>query len=255
METWEPRIKLSSNPAKMTDPGRKRIERYYDIEGHPVADIVRLGRTQPAESRSREGPDLDSAGTTARRRPLYADRSRFSSFLKAVGAAARSEESRPRPVMSDGRRLEPPTNLMEIRRQAQEQVARLPEETRRLRNPESTQWDCRRRSPPTSRPCWRGRRGSWRRLLARGLRARAPSRRAGALGASRARPWNRAQARPAPRSYFPAWRGAAVTSPLRAAPRSWPLPALSQATCRTDRSREGPRRAPAVPGGRSGTRQ
>ncbi len=39
---WEPRIKLSSNPVKMTDPGRKQLLRYSDAGGRFLADIIRL---------------------------------------------------------------------------------------------------------------------------------------------------------------------------------------------------------------------
>jgi nicotinate phosphoribosyltransferase len=132
--TWVPRIKLSSNQVKMTDPGRKRVQRYYDPDGHPLADVVRL------EQGPMDGDAVEAAGGgrragAAKHAPvLYADRHDLS-FLKAITGAARLEELL-RPVMKDGRRVEQPLGLDEIRGQAQEQIARLPEETRRLRNPE-----------------------------------------------------------------------------------------------------------------------
>jgi nicotinate phosphoribosyltransferase len=121
---WEPRIKLSSNPAKMTDPGRKRVVRYYDDAGRPLADIIRLDG-EPAES-------IDPGQPAA---PVpFAERQDLS-FLRAVWDASRCEGLLA-PVMVDGERVGPSPSLTDIRTRAQEQVASLPEEIRRLRNPE-----------------------------------------------------------------------------------------------------------------------
>ena len=78
---WEPRIKLSSNPAKMTDPGRKRLVRYYDEAGHPLADLIRLDG-EPADS-------IDPGQPAA---PVpFAERQDLS-FLRAVWDASRCED-------------------------------------------------------------------------------------------------------------------------------------------------------------------
>ena len=114
----------SSNPAKMTDPGRKRLVRYYDEAGHPLADIIRL-YDEPADS-------IDPGQPAA---PVpFAERQDLS-FLRAVWDAARCEDLLV-PVMVDGERAGPSPSLTDIRARAQEQVASLPEEVRRLRNPE-----------------------------------------------------------------------------------------------------------------------
>lgn len=39
-KTWEPKIKLSSNPAKITTPGRKEIYRLYDKDGMALGDVL-----------------------------------------------------------------------------------------------------------------------------------------------------------------------------------------------------------------------
>jgi hypothetical protein len=57
------------------------------------------------------------------------------SFLRAVWDAARCEELL-QPVMLDGERLNHRPSLGEIRTRARAQVTALPEEIRRLRNPE-----------------------------------------------------------------------------------------------------------------------
>lgn len=121
---WEPRIKLSSNPGKMTDPGRKRLVRYYDGTGQPLADLIRL---------SDEAPDVIDPGQPAKPVP-FAERHDLS-FLRAVWDAARCENLL-EPVMRDGARVRSSPPLDEIRARARAQVAALPEELRRLRNPE-----------------------------------------------------------------------------------------------------------------------
>jgi hypothetical protein len=64
----------------------------------------------------------------------YAERNDLF-FLKGVNRAASREELL-QPVMVDGERIGPSPSLEEIRSRAQQQIASLPEEVRRLRNPE-----------------------------------------------------------------------------------------------------------------------
>ena len=121
---WIPRIKLSSNPAKMTDPGRKRLVRYYDGAGRPLADIIRLHD---------EAPDVIEPGQPAKPLP-FAERQDLT-FLRAVWDAAKCEPLL-QPVMEEGMRVGHSPSLEDIRTRARDQVAALPEELRRLRNPE-----------------------------------------------------------------------------------------------------------------------
>jgi nicotinate phosphoribosyltransferase len=39
---WQPRMKISSNIEKATDPGRKQLVRYYDAEDHPIGDVIHM---------------------------------------------------------------------------------------------------------------------------------------------------------------------------------------------------------------------
>jgi nicotinate phosphoribosyltransferase len=121
---WKPRIKLSSNPAKMTDPGRKRLVRFYDGDGRSLADLIRLDG---------EAPDCIDPGQPCPPVP-FAERHDLS-FLRAVWDAARCEELL-QPVMRDGVRVGDRPSLEDIRALARAQVGALPEEVRRLRNPE-----------------------------------------------------------------------------------------------------------------------
>ncbi len=121
---WTPKIKLSSNLAKMTDPGRKRLVRYYDGKGTPLADIMRLAD---------EPLDVIDPGQPAKPLP-FAERHDLT-FLRAVWDAASSEDLL-QPVVEHGKPVIGSPTLETIRARARSQVAALPEELRRLRNPE-----------------------------------------------------------------------------------------------------------------------
>jgi nicotinate phosphoribosyltransferase len=115
---WDPRIKISSNLEKSTDPGCKCVVRYFDADGHPIGDVL----YQEDEPWPRDG----NVAGRRRNEPHLETRLRD---------AARSEELLV-PVFEKGRRVyeSPPTS--EIRRRAIEQIASLPPEYKRLRNPE-----------------------------------------------------------------------------------------------------------------------
>ena len=115
---WEPRIKTSSNPAKMTDPGRKRVIRYRDAEGHPVGDIMYLVDEAPAS-----GPRVTYEGRVELGFPLV---------LEDVASGEDLLEQ----VVRGGRRIGAPPPLGDVRARSIAGVRSLPEELRRLRNPE-----------------------------------------------------------------------------------------------------------------------
>lgn len=115
---WEPRIKISSNPDKATDPGRKQLIRYYDVHGSLLGDVMYLDdETWPVQGRI-EG----------RMRALPHHR-------HLLDGAARAE-SLLQPMFRGGKRVSPPHPINELRNRAREQIAALPEEFKRLRNPE-----------------------------------------------------------------------------------------------------------------------
>lgn len=116
--TWAPRMKLSSNIAKITDPGRKKVIRYRDADGRPLADILYGTDEQPRAN-----------GVIP-----YVSRRDLSLAMGLRGAA--SAEDLLVPVMRDGKRVEPPPRLEEMRDRARREIGSLAEEYRRLRNPE-----------------------------------------------------------------------------------------------------------------------
>ncbi|HEX73455.1 MAG TPA: nicotinate phosphoribosyltransferase [Candidatus Hydrogenedentes bacterium] len=115
---WAPRMKLTSNIEKATDPGRKQVVRYFDAEGHPLCDMMCLADESWPESGMVEG--------RVRTRPHHR--------IHIEGATR--AEALLQPVFLEGRRTAPRRPIAEIRDYARAQIAALPDEYKRLRNPE-----------------------------------------------------------------------------------------------------------------------
>ncbi len=115
---WSPRMKISSNMAKATDPGRKNVVRYYNDHGHPVADVL----FEEGEAWPEHGP------VTGRRRGLP--------HLPVRIRDAKVGKPLLQPVFHNGEPTQDSPAVEAIRERAQEGIARLPDEYKRLRNPE-----------------------------------------------------------------------------------------------------------------------
>ncbi len=115
---WAPRIKISSNLEKATDPGRKEIVRYFDAAGHPIGDML-----------YQQGEPIIEAGDVPGRRRIQ------PSASTRLRGAARFEPLL-QPVFTDGRRVAPARAIEEVRGRARAAIEALPEEFKRLRNPE-----------------------------------------------------------------------------------------------------------------------
>ena len=115
---WVPRIKISSNLEKATDPGRKRLVRYYGEDDQPVGDVMFL-----------EDEPWPEQG-------VISGRQRTHPHLAAKLPGARRGVELMQIVFEDGKRCAPSPAAREIRQRAQEQIAALPEEFKRLRYPE-----------------------------------------------------------------------------------------------------------------------
>ncbi len=115
---WQPRLKVTSNVAKTTDPAPKVLWRCLDAAGRPLGDIMALeGEELPGEGRV---PGLDRESMT-RPYPLEGVASRKPLLVK---------------MMERGRRLRDIESLSEVRGRAGEQIDGLCDELKRLRNPE-----------------------------------------------------------------------------------------------------------------------
>jgi nicotinate phosphoribosyltransferase len=114
---WKPRLKVTSNVAKTTDPAAKVVWRLTDPTGRPLADVLALEGEEPAGEGTYRGLDRESMT-----RPYNVD-----------GVAG--SEPLLRLMMEGGRRTEPPEALERIRERAGRQVSGLFDELTRLRNP------------------------------------------------------------------------------------------------------------------------
>jgi nicotinate phosphoribosyltransferase len=117
-DRWEPRLKMSSNPAKTTDPGVKKIIRYSDAKGTPLGDVLYLPDEMPERGETVIGQDRQHFHHTYR--------------LKGV----RRQRELKRLCFKEGERIVAPESIETVKRRAREQIASLPEELKRLRNPE-----------------------------------------------------------------------------------------------------------------------
>jgi nicotinate phosphoribosyltransferase len=115
---WLPRMKISSNVEKATDPGCKNVVRYFDEAGHPLCDQMYL-----------EGETWPESGA------LHGRARRWPHHHVHQESAARAELLL-QPVFVAGKRLQDPPSIHDTRAYAQAQQAALPEEYKRLRNPE-----------------------------------------------------------------------------------------------------------------------
>jgi nicotinate phosphoribosyltransferase len=115
---WVPRVKTTANPEKATDPDRKQVVRYYSETGPPLGDVL-FGHD---ESPPAQG---DVAGHQRIRHDVR----------RTIRGVARSEPLL-ETVFENGRRTSSSPPLEAVRRRALDQIAALPEEYTRLRNPE-----------------------------------------------------------------------------------------------------------------------
>lgn len=115
---WVPRIKISSNIGKATDPARKELVRYYDADDCPIGDIL--------YNRSEDFPL--SGDIEARRR----DQPNLTAHL----SGAVRGETLLQTVFQDGVQSAESPSLAEVRRRAIDQMRAIPVEYKRLRNPQ-----------------------------------------------------------------------------------------------------------------------
>ncbi|MCA9446007.1 MAG: nicotinate phosphoribosyltransferase [Candidatus Omnitrophica bacterium] len=115
---WEPRIKISSNIAKTTDPGRKRVIRYYNSSDEPIGDVL-----------YDSGEEIPWRGSIIGRERTHLD------LPAKIDGAARGERLLEE-VFVDGVRTRSPKSARDLRQRVSDQIQSMPEEYKRLRNPE-----------------------------------------------------------------------------------------------------------------------
>jgi len=117
-ETWLPKMKVSSNIEKATEPARKSVVRYFDADGRPVGDMLYLAEESPVL----EGPVHGRNRLHPHRTAHFENAARGEHLLQVV--------------FRDGVRTRPAESVHVIRSRAQDQMDALAEEFKRLRNPE-----------------------------------------------------------------------------------------------------------------------
>ncbi len=115
---WQPRIKISSNLSKGTNPGRKQIVRYYDPNDTPLGDVLYDMDETFAQSGDVHGRDAIQPHRAARLR----NTARAELLLETM--------------FENGKRTVPQLAIRDIRARFLAQRAMLPDEYKRLRNPE-----------------------------------------------------------------------------------------------------------------------
>jgi nicotinate phosphoribosyltransferase len=114
---WQPRMKISSNLAKATNPCRKSVVRYFDDAGQPLGDVM-----YDMEERWQASGVIRGRDDTQPHRPIRLHR------------AARSEALLKTAFEQGERHYDEP--VVEMRDHYIKQLGKLPDEYKRLRNPE-----------------------------------------------------------------------------------------------------------------------
>ncbi|WP_081413535.1 nicotinate phosphoribosyltransferase [Aneurinibacillus terranovensis] len=113
---WIPRLKISENPAKITNPGFKKVIRFYDENsGRPLGDLITLQE----ESIPRDKITMFD--------PLFPHKRKTIRHYRVRELLS--------PVIVNGQCTGAAPELEQIRRYAQDELQHFPQEIRRLTNP------------------------------------------------------------------------------------------------------------------------
>ncbi|MFZ2958706.1 MAG: nicotinate phosphoribosyltransferase [Candidatus Ozemobacteraceae bacterium] len=112
-----PRIKISQNVEKTTNPGEKSLYRIFDKEGQMIADVMALSHEPPP-----------SGG------PIVIHHSQVEYKFSKIDTIPRIEALL-EPVFSHGKRLAPPVSLIDTQARTKSQLDALHPSHRRLTNP------------------------------------------------------------------------------------------------------------------------
>jgi nicotinate phosphoribosyltransferase len=115
-DEFVPRIKVSENPQKITNPGYKRVVRLYDAEGMATADLICLDEEV-----------IDTASPMELFDPVH-------TYKRKVVRNFTTEELLI-PIIENGELVYQLPTIHEIRKRVTDQLKRFPEEVKRLINP------------------------------------------------------------------------------------------------------------------------
>jgi nicotinate phosphoribosyltransferase len=118
-DQWDSAMKISDTPAKVPNPGAKRVWRLYDHRGKATADLLCL-----------EDEEIPAQDAWLLRHP--SDHAKYRTLHRSD---VTSLEELHQAVLREGRRTQPAPPLEELRRRRAEDVERLDPGIRRLVNP------------------------------------------------------------------------------------------------------------------------
>jgi nicotinate phosphoribosyltransferase len=113
----QPKIKISQNPNKVTNPGQKKIVRFYNGDNRMIGDLL-MDIDEPIPQ---DSPVLAH-------HPMY-------DYMKKVYRPPFKAEEIMTPIFKDGKQVYYPGGLEETRKRAAEQINRLEPEYKRITNP------------------------------------------------------------------------------------------------------------------------
>ena len=116
-EKMIPKIKISQNPEKVTNPGVKKIVRFYNVKGHMMGDLL----TEVDE------PVPEGVSVTAHH-PMY-------DYLKKTYKPPYYAREILVPIYREGKQVYEPPPLRQVRKHAEEEMESLEAETKRFINP------------------------------------------------------------------------------------------------------------------------
>lgn len=111
-----PSMKVSDNPAKMTNPGIKQVYRFFDGAGSPLRDLIALDHEAPPQGE-----------ITLYHPTIHYKQTRTGEYDRI--------EAQLQPVMEEGRRSDPAPSLEERRERAISQLKGMDESFLRIINP------------------------------------------------------------------------------------------------------------------------
>ena len=114
---FHPKIKISQNPEKVTNPGIKKIVRFYGRNGHMIGDLL-----------THVDEPVPSGVTVTAHHPMY-------EYMRKTYRPPYQAREIMVPVFKSGKQVYDPPSLKQIRKHAEEEMGRIEAETKRFSNP------------------------------------------------------------------------------------------------------------------------
>jgi nicotinate phosphoribosyltransferase len=114
---FHPKIKISQNPEKVTNPGIKKIVRFYGRNGRMMGDLL-----------THVDEPVPSGVTVTAHHPMY-------EYMKKTYRPPYQAREIMVPVFKNGKQVYDPPSIERVRKHAEEEMSRLEAESKRFSNP------------------------------------------------------------------------------------------------------------------------